>query len=78
MAQVLVRGLDPKVVARLKERARDQGRSLEAELRGVIEQAASLDVDLAETRELAARLRRRLAGRKHSDSAELVAEDRRR
>jgi antitoxin FitA len=78
MAQVLVRGLDPKVVARLKERARDQGRSLEAELRGVIEQAARLDVDLAETRELAARLRRRLAGRKHSDSAELVAEDRRR
>ena len=35
MAQVLVRGLDPKVVARLKERARDQGRSLEAVLRGV-------------------------------------------
>ena len=78
MAQVLVRGLDPKVVARLKERARDQGRSLEAELRGVIEQAARFDVDLTETRELAARLRRRLAGRKHGDSAELVAEDRRR
>lgn len=78
MAQVLVRGLDPKVVARLKERARDQGRSLEAELRGVIEQAARFEGGLTETRELAARLRRRLAGRKHSDSAELVAEDRRR
>ena len=78
MAQVLVRGLDSKVVARLKERARDHGRSLEAELRGVIEQAARFDVDLAETRDLAARLRRRLAGRKHSESAAVVAEDRRR
>jgi plasmid stability protein len=78
MAQVLVRGLDAKVVDRLKERASTHGRSLEAELREVLEQAARLDVNLAETREQAARLRRRLAGRKHSDSAELVAEDRRR
>lgn len=76
MAQVLVRGLDSKVVERLKERARDHGRSLEAELRGVLEQAAASD--LADARELAARLRRRLAGRKHSDSTALVTEDRRR
>lgn len=74
MAQVLVRGVDAKVVERLKERARGHGRSLEAELRGVLEQAAASD--LADARELAARLRRRLAGRKHSDSATLVAEDR--
>lgn len=74
MAQVLVRRLDSKVVERLKERARDHGRSLEAELRGVLEQAAAFDI--ADARELAARLRRRLAGRKHSDSAALVAEDR--
>ena len=78
MAQVLVRGLEQKVVARLKELARTNGRSLEAELRSVIEQAASFDIELAETRELAARLRRRLADRKHSDSAHLVAEDRKR
>ena len=74
MAQVLVRGLDAKVVERLKERARGQGRSLEAELRAVLEQAAASD--LAEARDLAARLRRRLVGRKHTDSATLVAEDR--
>lgn len=78
MAQVLVRGLEDRVVDRLKERAQVNGRSLEAELRAVIEQAASFDVNLAETRDLAARLRRRLAGRKHTDSARLVAEDRQR
>lgn len=77
MAQVLIRGLDESVVKRLKERAGANGRSLEAELRAVLEQAASFDT-LAETRELATRLRRRLAGRKYSDSAELIAEDRRR
>jgi plasmid stability protein len=78
MAQVLVRGLDDAVVERLKERARAGGRSLEAELRAVIEAAAADDRKLAATRELAARLRRRLAGRMHTDSAGLVAEDRRR
>ena len=78
MAQVLIRGLDETVVERLKARAAASGRSLEAELRAVIEQAASFDAKLAETRELAARLRRRLAGRQFSDSAQLIAEDRRR
>ena len=78
MAQVLVRGLEDSVVDRLKERAQANGRSLEAELRAVIQQAARFDVNLAETRDLAARLRRRLAGRKHTDSAQLVAEDRQR
>jgi antitoxin FitA len=78
MAQVLIRGLEQSVVQRLKQRAAAKGRSLEAELRAVIEQAASFDAKFAETRELAARLRRRLAGRTFSDSAELIADDRRR
>jgi antitoxin FitA len=78
MAQLLIRGLEDKVVARLKARARANGRSLEAELRALINQAALRAADLAETRGLAAQLRRRLAGGKHKDSAELVAEDRRR
>ena len=74
MAQVLIRDLDTETVHRLKERARRHGRSLEAELRGILEQAAV--VDLAEARTLAARLRRRLGKRPHSDSTVLVAEDR--
>ena len=40
MAQVLIRGLPKRVVDRLKARARANGRSLEAELRRVIEAAA--------------------------------------
>jgi plasmid stability protein len=76
MAQVLIRDLDPVLVDRLKERARARGRSLEAELRGILEAAAP--VDPRESRALAARIRRRLAGRAHTDSATLAAEDRRR
>ena len=76
MAQVLIRDLHARVVRRLKDRAREHGRSLEAELRGILEQAA--ESNLSEARSLAARLRRRLRGRAHTDSAVLVAEDRRR
>jgi plasmid stability protein len=61
MAQVLIRDLDPGLVDRLKERARARGRSLEAELRGILEAAAPADP--REARALAARIRRRLAGR---------------
>ena len=74
MAQVLIRELDDEVVTRLKERARRNGRSLEAELRGILEQAAPRNFE--DVRSLAARLRRRLAGRTHSDSAASIAEDR--
>ncbi len=76
MAQVLVRNLDPAVVERLKSRALRHGRSLQAEVKRVLEQAAGAGVE--DARALAARIRRRLAGRRHSDSAALVAEDRRR
>lgn len=40
MAQVIVRSLDDDVVARLKERARNKGCSLESELRRIITEAA--------------------------------------
>jgi plasmid stability protein len=78
MAQVLIRGLQDAVVSRLKARARANGRSLEAELRAMIELSSRQEADLAATRGLAAQLRRRLAAGKHSDSTELVVEDRRR
>ena len=74
MPQVLIRAIDVEVVEALKQRARRHGRSLEAELRGILEQAAATDFVLA--RKLAARLRRRLRGRAHSDSALLLAQDR--
>ncbi len=73
-AQLLVRGVDSAVVQKLKVRARRSGRSLQAELRALLERAVQLDFGTARTR--AARMRRRLAGRSHTDSAVLLAEDR--
>ncbi len=74
MAQVLVRDVDRKVLENLKKRARAHGRSLEAELRDILERASR--VDMSRARGLAQRIRKKLAGRKHTDSAELLADDR--
>jgi plasmid stability protein len=75
MSQVLVRDLDPAVIMRLKARARRSGRSLQAELKYILEQAAMSNAGL---RAEAERISRRLANRRHTDSAVLLAEDRRR
>ena len=74
MAQVLIRELDKKTVLRLKERARQHGRSLQTELKTILEREARIDV--AGAKALALRIQRSLAGREHSDSATLLAEDR--
>lgn len=74
MAQILVRGLDESLVERLKQRARSQGRSLQAEAKMILEQAAKLDVTTAQ--DLLAQFRGRFKGRKFSDSAKLIREDR--
>ena len=74
MAQVLIRDLPPETVSRLKERARGHGRSLQAELKELVE-TASRQSGL-EARAVADRVRLRLAGRHHSDSVELLAKDR--
>jgi plasmid stability protein len=76
MAKVLIRDLDERVVDRLKKRATRNGRSLQAELQMIVERAAATDI--VESRDVAARIRRKLADRKHSDSAALLADDRRR
>jgi len=76
MAQVLVRNLDEGIVQRLKRRAERQGRSLQAELRYILEHAAK--TDRLEARRVAERIRRKLANRAHSDSGRLLSEDRER
>ena len=76
MTNILVRNLPERVVARLKQRARRNKRSLQTELQIVIERGAMADV--AEFRSLAAKVRKELSGRKHSDSAALIRTDRRR
>jgi len=76
MANILVRGLDQSVVERLKNRAKREGRSLQAEVKTILEQAAKVDMDTA--REMLEEFRRRFKGRKFSDSVELIREDRER
>ena len=76
MARVLIRDLDQRIVEKLKARAARNGRSLQAELQTIVERAAAVDV--VESRTTAARIRRILSDRKHSDSAALLADDRRR
>jgi len=73
MAQILVRNLDNDVVARLKSRAAQHNRSLQAEVKTILELAAQMDMHTAH--DLAARIRRQL-GRKFSDSSALIREDR--
>ena len=41
MAQILVRDLDDALVARLKERARENDRSLQGEVRAILEEAGA-------------------------------------
>lgn len=76
MAQVLVRDLASSTLRKLKDRARSSGRSLQAELKVILEEAA--DVDLPGFLAAAARIRRSLEGRRHSDSGVLQAQGRRR
>ncbi len=76
MAQILVRGLEEDVVARLKARATSHGRSLESEARTVLESAAGFTEE--EARRVVKDWQGRLAGRKMSDSRALLSEDRQR
>jgi plasmid stability protein len=75
MATALVRDLDDEVYERLKVRAAGNNRSLEAELREILV-LASKQVDMAKARAAAEAMRRRLEGRPHSDSGEMLAEER--
>jgi antitoxin FitA len=74
MTQVLVRDVEPQVLDKLKARARQNGRSLEAELRLILRQAAGEPASslLPEVE----RVRAMFAGRAFSDSAALLREDR--
>ena len=74
MAQILVRNLDEAVVDRLKSRATQHNRSLQAEVKTILEQAAQVDAKTA--RELAMSIRKQFAGREFTDSVDLIREDR--
>jgi len=70
------RDLDPDLLDPLKSQARQHGRSLQGEVKAMLESSAQLSP--SEARALAEQWRERLAGRMQSDSADLVREDRER
>jgi plasmid stability protein len=75
MATVLVRDLDDNVYERREARAASHNRSLEAEFREILV-LASKQVDVVTARSTADVMRRRLEGRPHSDSGEILAAER--
>ncbi|MEX2238391.1 MAG: TraY domain-containing protein [Dehalococcoidia bacterium] len=79
MASILVRNLDADTALELKERARRNGRSLQAEVKAILERAARSEGLLGSERaELARRLTSLTKGTVQTDSTELIREDRER
>ena len=73
MAQVLVRNLDESVVNRLKTRAKANGRSLQGEVKMILEQNAKMDRQTFW--EVTERISKELeaTGRTFNDSTELIS-----
>ena len=76
MPQVLIRELDEHTVERLKLRARQHGRSLESELRTILQTSA--ETIQQDPRALLDQVRSMFAGRSFEDSTDLVRADRER
>jgi plasmid stability protein len=81
MTQVVIENLDPNVIEKLKVRAQRQGRTLEAELKVILEMAAE-GVDTATLKaaawERVDKARSKYVGQTFTDSVELWREDRQR
>ena len=77
MAQLLVRDLDDRVAQRLKSRAAQHKRSLQAEAKKILEEAVP-DYDAAWKRIDRIFNRFKRSGRRFNDSAALIREDRNR
>jgi plasmid stability protein len=75
MAQLLVRDLDPAVVERLKERARQNHRSLQGEVKTILE-AAAARATREEALAMIDKWQRKWGDRVFSDSARMIREDR--
>lgn len=77
MAQILVRNLDDSVVRRLKEQAKQHGRSLQAEVKMILDGTGEKPkLDHAAALALCDEIRSQFKGRKFPDSVELIREDR--
>ena len=76
MPDVLVRDVDEKVLEKLKNKAARNGRSLQREVQIILNEAINFE-PLSDA-EVARKIKDSLRGRQHSDSAELLREDRNR
>lgn len=79
MAQILVRELEKNVVQRLKKLAKQNGRSLQAEVRIILEDAAQSYTPKLSAREARAeilKLREIFKGRKFPNTIDLIREGR--
>ena len=74
MPNVLIRDLDEELLARLKARAAENGRSLQTEIHEILRRADVLS--MAQMRRLSDEWLQKLAGTTQSDSAELIREAR--
>ena len=70
MPNILIRDLTPETIEKLKARARRNGRSMQSELKTILEQAAQ--VEFLEAEILSSRIRRMLGDSEYTDSAELT------
>jgi len=77
MAQILIRDLDDSLVERLKDRARQNNRSLQGEAKALLESYAG-QFTTVEALEASKQWHRRLADRGLGDSVASVREDRER
>ncbi len=84
MAQILVENLDPIILEKLETLAKQHGRSLQEELKHILQQATEpltpyhTGGDMEKAREAVARAQVRYAGKTFNDSTELICEDRER
>ncbi len=76
MADLLIRNLNPTVIKRLKQRAKEHNRSLQSELKIIVEAAVKMSLD--EAIQTSEDWHKRLAGQTFKDSAELLRKDRKR
>ena len=77
MPQILVRDLDIQLVDKLKKRARREGRSLQSEVKMILEQAVNLPrLDMKTARKLSRQFQKRFKGRPFPDTVTLLREDR--
>ena len=76
MPHILVRDLDSDIVERLKSRAKQHGRSLQGEVKAILEE--TVPMTMSEFRAVSEKWQKRLKGHKFSDSAKLIREDRNR